>query len=90
MKLFLNEDAIRKILKERGKPVHYIGEILEVSRQATYDKLNNKAALDVKQVNKLCEVLVVSAESILTEDSMNDLDEHRKELEYMDTLNAQY
>ena len=90
MKLFLNEDAIRKILKERGKPVQYIGEILEVSRQATYDKLNNKAALDVKQVNKLCEVLVVSAESILTEDSMNDLDEHRKELEYMDTLNTNY
>ena len=90
MKLFLNDEAIRKILKERGKPVHYIGEILEISRQATYDKLNNKAALDVKQVNRLCEVLVVSAESILTDESISDLDEYRKELEYMDTLNTNY
>lgn len=90
MKFYLKEDEIRKVLKEGGKPVSYLGSVLEISTQEVYNKLNNKTGLDIKQLNKLCNTLLVSSDRILTEESMEDLDEYRKDLEFLDTLNAQY
>ena len=90
MKFYLKEDAIRNVLEKEAKPVRYIGEILEISTQEVYNKLNNKTGLDIKQLNKLCNTLLVSSERILTEESIEEYEEYKKDMEFLDGLNAQY
>lgn len=90
MKFYLDEKKIRKIITERGNTITSIVKHLELSHQETYNKIQGKNGIDIKLLNKLCLLLMVGAENILTEDSLDDLEEYRKDIEYMDGLNAQY
>jgi len=90
MKLLLDKEKVNTILEERGLTVRQLANHLELSTAEIYNKYNLKSGVSLKQLNVICLYLLRCEHDILTEESMQDLEEHRRDLEYLDTLNAQY
>ena len=63
---------------------------INVSVQEMYIKIKGASSVNIKQLNVICNFLQAGADNLLTEESLEDLEEYRRDLEYMDTLNAQY
>jgi transcriptional regulator with XRE-family HTH domain len=90
MKLCLDEQKVRHLLEEKKASITRFARELEVSPAEVYQKFKAKSGVSIKQLNTLCIYFMKGEEHILTEESLEDLDEYRKDMEFLDTLNAQY
>ena len=90
MKLCLDEKKVRDLLFEKKVSVTGFAREMEVSPAEVYQKFKGTSGVSIKQLNKLCIYFKRGEEDILTEQSLIDLDDYRNDMEYLDTLNAQY
>jgi DNA-binding Xre family transcriptional regulator len=90
MKFYLSEEKLKTILEGKENIVRLLAKELDITTQEMYNKLKGKNGIDIKKLNSLCNYLQVGAENVLKEESLQDLEDYRNDLEYLDTLNAQY
>ena len=56
-----NTTLLKQIIDDSGLKMGYIADFLGISRQALWKKVNNLSPFDQYEIDKMCEVLKITA-----------------------------